>query len=367
MKEVRQVMFGLVRSNWFVLAAALLAATLLMLALGYTVLDYYLSHAEGLGGVDAPQDPAKLGTLGDFFGGLLNPVFGFLSVVGLLVAVVLQREQLQQVKREAQASARAAETQAFENTFFQLLRLHQEILNSVELSDHEGLFRGRAAIHRLYGESFSDYDLLERCQNWDEREEFLAWLNDYYEDNYIRFGHLVEHYYQSIENIASFVHRSAIRNKAFYARLLRGQFSQYELLMMFFHALRDEAFGLKESIEELSLFEGLRPQNLPDYSLLALYEVRAYGIGLVKWSALRSDAASQLSAANIQRALKAASEMMESCQERLLSVRARKFDLAGAGQDHENESDEIARLEVEVGRLSRLHKALSKRRAEPEV
>ena len=31
-----------------------------------------------------------------------------------------QREQLQQVKREAQASARAADSQAFENTFFQL-------------------------------------------------------------------------------------------------------------------------------------------------------------------------------------------------------------------------------------------------------
>ncbi|GAB2884952.1 hypothetical protein GCM10027046_11860 [Uliginosibacterium flavum] len=350
----------MLRSGWPALIGVLVVSSVVMLGIGYGVFEYYVNHARGFGGYAALQDPATLGTLGDFFGGILNPVFGFLSVGGLLVAVMLQREQLAQVKRDTQESAKAAEKKAFEDTFFQTIRLHQEVLNSIELNDEKGFVKGRAAIHRMYVESFSDYDFLDMCQNWSDKEEFLFWLSDYYDDNYAQFGHLVEHYYQSIENIARFLHSSTIKNKTFYARLLRGQFSQSELLMIFFHALREDAFFFKEFIENLALFEGLRSENLPDYSLLSLYEAEAYGMGLTRWSCLRNGMVSDsMSPVSQKRAMKAVFEMIASSQARLKSVKARKAEALSAGGDAENEAEEAAKRELEVSRLNRLYKTLS--------
>jgi uncharacterized membrane protein len=42
---------------------------------------------------------AKLGTIGDFFGGLLNPVFGFLALLALLANLYVQRHELSTIQK----------------------------------------------------------------------------------------------------------------------------------------------------------------------------------------------------------------------------------------------------------------------------
>lgn len=63
---------------------------------------------------------SSLGTFGDFFGGVLNPILAFLTVLGLSVTIVMQR-----------ASISASRLQRFETTFFNLLDLHNKIVDGL--------------------------------------------------------------------------------------------------------------------------------------------------------------------------------------------------------------------------------------------
>lgn len=58
-----------------------------------------------------------LGSFGDFFGGVLNPILTFLSFVTITVTVVMQRIQLKE-------SGELSRLQTFETTFFNMVNLH---------------------------------------------------------------------------------------------------------------------------------------------------------------------------------------------------------------------------------------------------
>jgi uncharacterized membrane protein len=92
------------------------------------------------------------GTFGDFVGGILNPIFGFLSFVAVLITIILQnsemvltRQELELTRKEMERSVSAqeksesalrlqAETQIkqqFEGTFFSLLNEHNKSLQEI--------------------------------------------------------------------------------------------------------------------------------------------------------------------------------------------------------------------------------------------
>lgn len=63
------------------------------------------------------------GQFGDYFGGTLNPIFGFASLAVLLYTFSLQREELEETREAFKAQMGLAEQQAFETTFFHLIKL----------------------------------------------------------------------------------------------------------------------------------------------------------------------------------------------------------------------------------------------------
>ncbi len=92
------------------------------------------------------NDKDKWGQFGDYIGGTLNPVFGFLSLIILLHvlrqnerALQMSKEELELTRKELKNSATAlaeqSETlkiQRFEQTFFSLLNLYSEIASKVD-------------------------------------------------------------------------------------------------------------------------------------------------------------------------------------------------------------------------------------------
>ncbi|WP_198148472.1 hypothetical protein, partial [Elstera litoralis] len=54
----------------------------------------------------------KLGPVGDFFGGIINPVLTFISVCLLLLSIKTQREELKETRKEMQAATLQAERTA---------------------------------------------------------------------------------------------------------------------------------------------------------------------------------------------------------------------------------------------------------------
>jgi hypothetical protein len=72
-----------------------------------------------------------LGTFGDFFGGVVNPILTFGTLVGLAVTILLQRVQIREARAEAHENRDHAQTQTFETTFFHLLNLHAENIQNL--------------------------------------------------------------------------------------------------------------------------------------------------------------------------------------------------------------------------------------------
>lgn len=80
------------------------------------------------------------GQLGDYFGGLLNPVFGFLSLLGLLVTLFLNQRELKITQIEAAATRAATERQAQhmetesqKSEFIKVIeQIHQELSELLE-------------------------------------------------------------------------------------------------------------------------------------------------------------------------------------------------------------------------------------------
>ncbi|WP_419770937.1 MAG: putative phage abortive infection protein [Candidatus Marinarcus sp.] len=101
---------------------------------GITFLDYKVT-----------ADAEHFGQFGDFIGGTLNPILAFLSFMALLYTIKIQMDELKFTRDELKESRiaqqeqsqslrlqnQATKIQMFENTFFQLLRQHNEYLDLV--------------------------------------------------------------------------------------------------------------------------------------------------------------------------------------------------------------------------------------------
>lgn len=99
-----------------ILAFALLAITLAS----------YLYASQFSGELSSKQE--TWGAFGDFFGGTLNPILSFLTIIALLLTIVLQVDELKQARAAAESSANAlssqlkiSEYQAREQSFFRFL------------------------------------------------------------------------------------------------------------------------------------------------------------------------------------------------------------------------------------------------------
>lgn len=62
-------------------------------------------------GAGVSADPAAWGQAGDFFGGLLNPLFAFLAFYWLTRSVLLQKQELSETKEELRKSAESQRKQ----------------------------------------------------------------------------------------------------------------------------------------------------------------------------------------------------------------------------------------------------------------
>ncbi|MEJ6023939.1 putative phage abortive infection protein [Ramlibacter sp. PS4R-6] len=83
---------------------------------------------------------AMRGTFGDKFGAI-NALFSGLALAGVIFTILLQRRELRLQREDIEDQNETLRRQRFENSFFQLLSLHRDILANIELSS----FRQSAA------------------------------------------------------------------------------------------------------------------------------------------------------------------------------------------------------------------------------
>lgn len=96
------------------------------------------------------HDSGDWGTLGDYFGGLMNPVISFATLLVAYAVWKQQREELRQTKEAIEEQAITAELQRKEQRFFDCLTAYQRLVDSQHstgsIGDQAVIDSGREAL-----------------------------------------------------------------------------------------------------------------------------------------------------------------------------------------------------------------------------
>lgn len=183
----------------------------------------------------------KLGEFGDFFGGVLNPILTFLMFLGLLITIVMQKNELALARREFSRTANAltdqsesSKQQILENTFFNMLKIHNENIESLKFNTSVlccaiNIDNVDTSGRAIFG------SIVSWIQNNNDARKSL--------DNYTFFqdseNHIVGHYFRGLFQILKFINDSSCSDelKFKYARILRAQLSSNELTILLFNCI----------------------------------------------------------------------------------------------------------------------------------
>lgn len=199
------------------------------------------------------------GQFGDFFGGTLNPILAFLSFSALLYTIVLQMDELHLSRTELKRSANALTAQSefiqrqnYEATFFQLVRLHHEIVGAMEYNkDH----LGRAALEIFKRVVVDKLGGLATTNSIDA-------IAKHYETEFRRkYDRHLMHYFR---NIAVLLHHvSEAGEPGRYAAIARAQLSIDEQVLLFYEAAINRRGELRRLVQSHGILFGVDYHALP--------------------------------------------------------------------------------------------------------
>jgi hypothetical protein len=162
---------------------------------------------------DISSGVAEWGQFGDYIGGLLNPLFGLISVV--LIAATL-RSQTQ-----------AARLQAFEHQFFTLLSLHASVLQSIDRKmKDKTIMHGRDCFRIFYRKivAISQKNSVPLSTAYQRFLESDGWEIEHY-------FRTVYHLFKHVKDQSVVIEASASQRKRYYD-LIKSQLSQYEVVLL---------------------------------------------------------------------------------------------------------------------------------------
>lgn len=224
------------------------------------------------------------GVYGDQFGAV-NALFSGLAFGGVIIAIILQtqelrlqRQELQATRNELRGSKEQLERQAqlllkqnFEATFFQMIRLHHDIVGA---TNFKGKFGGRRTFETLYKRYESHRRHRERDSNLDQRN----WLDLVFGEFYQQNDALLGHYFRNLYRILKFVDQANMVDQKFYSGVLRAQLSNDELALIFYNAI--STYGREKMLplaRKFALFENLDHKKLVDVDDAQSASAEAFG------------------------------------------------------------------------------------------
>lgn len=250
------------------------------------------------------------GTIGDMFG-TINTLFSGLALAGIILTILLQRKELKLQREELSDTRKEFETQnetlklqRFENTFFNLLNQHHQIVNAIDLRYYKKkekernfvmvaqpigrskaqdekevvVINGRDVFKYRYNQMFKD---LEKDIN-----EYENIYMQNYEGAQTDFGHYFRNLYRMIKIVDQtdfFYDNSKVSEKEIfeikykYTSIIRAQISDYELLWLFYNCLSiNGKHKFKHYVERYSLLKNMPRNLIPFQSHLNLYKPIAF-------------------------------------------------------------------------------------------
>lgn len=264
---------------------------------------------QGVAELDAAEAQARAewGQLGDYFGGTLNPLFGFVSVLALLITLIVQSKELRLSTRELRHSSaalegqnRAIERQSFEQTFFAWLNNYHELLQSVAgPAGHLGTeAAGRGALYGWWGPEVSrnlvfqwareivdpknqndpyNFWLSKLPKEKSQRllaaidcigEEFPPKILGAWADAYLKHEYQLDSLFRNLYRLILWIdsqHEEQLTaaQKWLYVGIVRGQLSWIEQVFLFYNGLTMRGAKFRYLANKYALFDNLTFENDP--------------------------------------------------------------------------------------------------------
>jgi hypothetical protein len=242
------------------------------------------------------DDQTTRGTFGDMFGGV-NAFFSGLAFAVLVFTLLqqrtelsLQRKELAMTREELAGQRRALVSQnelialqSFESTFFQLLRLHNEIVHAIDLvaapNESDGaaignrVTNGRDCFSVFYRRLRKEYKSRRPVAGGISRDQLMTAYVSFYSANQANLGH----YFRSLYNMVKLVDRSVVSDKSVLINLIRAQLSDFEVALLFYNGLSDYGENFKPLIERYALLKHLDPNHVFEQRHLAYFSIGAFG------------------------------------------------------------------------------------------
>ena len=222
----------------------------------------YLTWLEGANHGEGMSRAEALGLSGDFLGGVLNPILSFFSFLALLFTLRLQRRELTATMDELKKSTLAAESNvrlfteqiaaqrldAFENTFFSLLKLFNNTFETInEHHEAEGTQPAGSSLQRLMVHARSQ-PTLEAA-----RAELMA--------DHSEIDHFISILFEMLKFIEQKFPDTAQGDRMFYANILKAIINQdaFEAVAMYAatNSTQSAYFAFKQLIAKYELLQEL--------------------------------------------------------------------------------------------------------------
>jgi len=233
------------------------------------------------------------GLFGDMFGAS-NALFTGLSFVGVIIAILLQRQELKLQRNELELTRNEMELtrdefstqnetmsiQRFENTFFQLISLHHSIISDLKHSTYK--IKNGSRIYTYYEGRNVFTPIVEAIFNNISND--VNSYNIQYKNLYEGLGDKYIHYIRNIFQIVKIVDNHTFnkneelnRNeKEKYISIVWNQLSDHEITLIFYHSCYEEEISdYKLLIEKYSLFRNIKDIFIYD-EFKVLYSNKAY-------------------------------------------------------------------------------------------
>lgn len=262
----------------------------------------------------------KFGQLGDIIGGFIGSLWALAGVILFYSALrdqridivnnqkalnaqidalkiqaqefQLQRKELVETRSVFKEQSKTLKLQQFEYTFFNMLNLHHQIINSIDFNEKrkeipleslEGLkvppkniainHKGRGSFANLYNRYSKYYFRYEMLDIFDGQLEVIS---NSYRDFYDKFQAEIGHYFMNLYQIVQFVDTNSQSESQIYADLIQAQISCYEMLLLFYHCLHDENEQFKLFVEKYGLFSNLPLEDLINMKHIDLFNESAF-------------------------------------------------------------------------------------------
>lgn len=204
---------------------------------------YYLEHRF------SDKEVSNRGLFGDMFGSA-NALFSGLALAGIIYTILLQKKELSLQRKELNLTRKEFKTQnetlkkqRFENTFFHLISLHNEIVD--KLSYEEPNISMREPKNYTQREFFMQAVSALRQQGlikgqMEQLNLGLAVIRNEYKIFDKTFSSHLSHYFRNLYHIYKYTHQSeliSLKEKEFYCGIIRAQLSDWELVLIFYNML----------------------------------------------------------------------------------------------------------------------------------